>query len=283
MAVWVAIFPLRSVVLVWLMVLALLPGSVAALSLQGDLLQGGLAIAQVEPGTQVRVDGKPVRVSEEGIFIIGFSRENPLQSEIRLIAPDGSEHKELISIGKRSYKIQRIDGLPQSKVTPPKRDWERIRKETAQIKAARKLDEPRTDFLKGFILPVKGRISGVYGSQRILNGKPKRPHSGLDLAASEGAPVVAPADGVITLAHPDMFYSGGTLLLDHGHGLTTSYLHLSRLLVEQGQRVRQGEVIGEVGMTGRATGPHLHWGLNLFEKRLDPQLLLKADPTSKGE
>ncbi|MBA1330651.1 peptidase M23, partial [Candidatus Endoriftia persephone str. Guaymas] len=263
MAVWVAIFPLRSVVLVWLMVLALLPGSVAALSLQGDLLQGGLAIAQVEPGTQVRVDGKPVRVSEEGIFIIGFSRENPLQSEIRLIAPDGSEHKELISIGKRSYKIQRIDGLPQSKVTPPKRDWERIRKETAQIKAARKLDEPRTDFLKGFILPVKGRISGVYGSQRILNGKPKRPHSGLDLAASEGAPVVAPADGVITLAHPDMFYSGGTLLLDHGHGLTTSYLHLSRLLVEQGQRVRQGEVIGEVGMTGRATGPHLHWGLNL--------------------
>ncbi|WP_305790604.1 M23 family metallopeptidase [Candidatus Endoriftia persephone] len=278
-----AIFPLRSVVLVWLMVLALLPGSVAALSLQGDLLQGGLAIAQVEPGTQVRVDGKPVRVSEEGIFIIGFSRENPLQSEIRLIAPDGSEHKELISIGKRSYKIQRIDGLPQSKVTPPKRDWERIRKETAQIKAARKLDEPRTDFLKGFILPVKGRISGVYGSQRILNGKPKRPHSGLDLAASEGAPVVAPADGVITLAHPDMFYSGGTLLLDHGHGLTTSYLHLSRLLVEQGQRVRQGEVIGEVGMTGRATGPHLHWGLNLFEKRLDPQLLLKADPTSKGE
>ncbi len=265
------------------LMLVLFAGTVSATSdeliLEGNLVQGGMAIGHVSPDEKVSVNGIGVRVSANGVFVLGFGRDANLENRVEVMGSDGRKRTELIKIGKRAYKVQRIDGLPQKKVTPPKMDWARIKKENAMVKQARKLDDPRIDFLGGFVWPVKGRISGVYGSQRILNGTPKRPHMGVDVAAPTGAKVLAPADGMVTLVHEDMFYSGGTLLVDHGHGLTSSFLHLSRILVKKGSKVRQGDVIAEVGSTGRATGPHLHWGLNLFGTRLDPQLA--AGPMEK--
>jgi murein DD-endopeptidase MepM/ murein hydrolase activator NlpD len=222
--------------------------------------------------------GDPVRVSPEGVFAIGFSRDAEPSTEIEICKADGTVEKYPVEIKQRTYQIQRIDGLPKRKVSPSKEDLDRIYKDIALVKAVRKKDEPRTNFTQPFIWPVLGRISGVYGSQRILNGKPKRPHYGVDIAAPTGTPVKAPADGVVTLTHNDMFYSGGTLIVDHGHGVTTSYLHLHKILVTEGQSVKQGEVIAQVGATGRVTGPHLHWGMNWFNTRLDPSLLVPPMP-----
>ncbi len=263
----------------WLLpLLFLFPFSVFSLTLSGDYLQGGMVTGRVEPGDVVTVDGEAVRVSDEGLFLLGFGRDAPLETTVKVLRKGKLVDSRLLKIGKRTYRIQRIDGLPKSKVTPPERDWERIKKETALVKAARKLDDPRTDFLTGFIWPVKGPISGVYGSQRILNGEPRWPHFGVDVAAPEGTKVIAPAAGVVTLAHPDMFYSGGTLIIDHGHQFSSSFLHLSKILVDEGDRVKQGDVIAEVGATGRVTGAHLDWRMNLGNARIDPQLLVPPMP-----
>ena len=171
--------------------------------------------------------------------------------------------------------LQRIDGLPPKKVSPSKEDMKRIRKEYAMVRDARARDDAREDFLGGFVWPVKGRISGVYGSQRILNGQPRRPHFGVDVAAPVGTLVRAPAPGIVTLTHDDMFFSGGTLIIDHGHGLSSTFIHLNAILVKEGERVSQGDPIAEVGATGRVTGPHLDWRMNLQGARLDPQLLVE--------
>lgn len=271
----------RTFLITVLTLLCLSPG-VQALTLSGHLAQGGMAIGRVEPGTRVVFEGRTLRTSPEGLFVIGFSRNAAPEAMIELHHPAGSIEKRPLAIRQREYRIQRIDGLPASKVTPKsKQDLARIRKDIAMVKAVRKKDDPRTDFNQTFIWPVTGRISGVYGSQRILNGKPKRPHYGVDIAAPTGTPVKAPADGVVSLAHKDMFYSGGTLILDHGHGVSTVYMHLSKIRVEPGTHVRQGDIIAEVGATGRVTGPHLHWGMNWFNTRLDPSLLvppMKASP-----
>lgn len=251
----------------------------AALSLEGDLMQGGMVTGVTDPGNQVLFDGKSIRVSPDGMFILGFGRDDDLEHRLEIKRGGKTlETRELV-IGKRQYQIQHIDNLPPSKVTPPKRDWERIKRETAQVKKARRLDDARTDFAEGFIWPSQGIISGVYGSQRVLNGEPRRPHFGVDIAAPTGTPVVAPADGVVTLAHPDMFFSGGTLILDHGHQLSSSFLHLSRITVKEGDRVRQGEKIAEIGATGRVTGAHLDWRMNLRKARIDPQLLVPPMPS----
>jgi murein DD-endopeptidase MepM/ murein hydrolase activator NlpD len=188
--------------------------------------------------------------------------------------PDGRIEKKILKIAKREYDIQRIDNLPKRKVTPEKMDLVRIRKESALVKKARNRDDPRTDYLSGWQWPVKGRISGVYGSQRILNGKPRRPHFGVDVAAPTGTLVRSPADGIVTLAHPDMFFSGGTLILDHGQHLSSSFLHLSKILVKEGDRIKQGDPIAHVGATGRVTGPHLDWRMNFHKFQIDPQLLV---------
>ncbi len=259
-----------------------LPFSAQALILEGNLVQGGMAIGKVDPAATIHFQGKPVRVSPEGLFVIGFSRDAKPESVIELHHPSGTVEKHSIGIEKRTYKIQRIDGLPPRKVSPSAEDLERIGKDIALVKKVRKKDDPRTDFSQTFIWPVIGRISGVYGSQRILNGKPKRPHYGVDIAAPTGTPVRAPADGVVSMVHDDMFYSGGTLIVDHGHGLSTTYMHLHKILVENGQRVRQGDVIAQVGATGRVTGPHLHWGMNWFNTRLDPSLLVPPIPEAKA-
>lgn len=246
--------------------------------LEGDLVQGSLVQGRVPPGSKVEFDGKPVRVSPQGVFIIGFGRDEPGSVVLLTRDPDGVEHRRMLEVARRDYRLQRIDGLPPKKVNPSPEHLARIQREVALVTAVRAKDDPRQDFLDGFIWPARGRISGVYGSQRILNGEPRRPHFGVDIAAPTGTPVVAPAAGVVTLVHEDMYFSGGTLILDHGHGLSSAFLHLSKISVAEGTRVAQGDLIAEVGGTGRATGPHLDWRVNLFDRRLDPQMLVGPMP-----
>ena len=262
--------------------LAFVPGSVAAdagVRLDGPRIQGGLLRGRVPPGSAVEFEGDAVRVSKDGWFLIGFGRDAAQKAELAVVFPDGRRERQELTVERREYDIQRIDGLPPGKVTPrSEEDIARIMAEIRLTKQARAIDDPRTDFLSGFRWPIKGRISGVYGSQRILNGEPRRPHFGIDIAAPTGTRVAAPADGVVTMVHPDMFFSGGTMIVDHGHGLSSAFLHLSRILVEKGQRVAQGETIAEVGSTGRSTGPHLDWRMNLFGRRVDPALLVGPMP-----
>jgi murein DD-endopeptidase MepM/ murein hydrolase activator NlpD len=244
-----------------------------ALKLDGESIQGALLIGHTDPGTAVKIDGNAVRVSDDGVFLLGFGRDASANARLDAIFPDGSRTHRDLHVRQRSYELQRIDGLPPHKVSPSEADMARIRKETAMVRKARTRDDPREDFLGGFVWPVRGRISGVYGSQRILNGEPRRPHFGIDIAAPTGTIVRAPADGVVTLAHNGMFFSGVTLIVDHGHGLSSTFMHLNAILVKEGERVRQGDPIAEVGATGRVTGPHVDWRINLFGNRLDPQLL----------
>ncbi|MCW8943351.1 MAG: M23 family metallopeptidase [Sedimenticola sp.] len=243
-------------------------------TLDGRYVQGGLLVGKTLPGTRIKLDKLSIQVSGQGYFVIGFDRDHAAKSQLQLIYPDGRIENKQLKIAKRDYKIQRIDNLPKRKVTPEKMDYERIRKESALVKKARNRDDKRTDYLSGWVWPVKGRISGVYGSQRILNGKPRRPHFGVDVAVPTGTLVRAPADGIVTLAHPDMFFSGGTLILDHGQHLSSSFLHLSEILVKEGDLIQQGDPIAKVGATGRVTGPHLDWRMNFHKFQIDPQLLV---------
>jgi len=244
------------------------------LKLDREPLQGALIIGRTEPGTTVTIDGSAVRVSDEGVFLLGFGRDAASRARLAADFPDGSRADRDLRVAQRSYEVQRVDGLPPSKVSPSEEDMVRIRHDIVLVKKARARDDPREDFLGGFEWPVTGRISGVYGSQRVLNGKPRRPHFGVDVAAPVGAIVRAPADGLVTLAHDDMFFSGGTLIVDHGHGLSSSFLHLSAILVKEGDIISQGDPIAKVGATGRVSGPHLDWRMNLLGHRLDPQLLV---------
>lgn len=246
----------------------------STLTLDGEAKQGALLIGRTDPGTRVNIDGNAVRVSDGGVFLLGFGRDAPDTARLEAEFPDGSREQRELRVTQRSYDVQRIDGLPPRKVTPSEEDMVRIRKEIALVKKARDRDDAREDFLVGFRWPLTGRISGVYGSQRILNGKPRRPHFGVDIAAPVGTLVRSPADGLVTLTHDDMFFSGGTLIIDHGHGLSSTFIHLNAILVKQGERVRQGDPIAEVGATGRVSGPHLDWRMNLLGNRLDPQLLV---------
>lgn len=257
----------------------------AKIQLQGDFIQGGMVIGQGAQGAQVWQDGKSVRVSDNGVFILGFGRDMPKTSALKIRYADGSVEQQNLIVKRREYAIQRIDGLPKRHVTPhSKEDLKRIRRDITLAKKARKRDDARLDFMADFIWPATGPISGVYGSQRILNGKPRRPHFGVDIARPTGTLVVAPADGIITLAEPDMFFSGGTLIIDHGHRLTSSMLHLHKILVKVGDSVKQGQVIAQIGATGRVTGPHLDWRMNLRGHRIDPQLLVPPMPQwDKGQ
>lgn len=243
------------------------------LSLTGDLVQGGLVIGTVTPGTRVMYDGRERRVGDDGAFLIGFGRDTTT-AIIAFTFPDGRSESRSLTVKRREWLIQRVDGLPQQTVTPDEAQLQRIRAEADLTRAARQYDGAEPLFRQGFIWPAKGPISGVYGSQRILNGQPRAPHYGIDIAAPIGTPVAATADAVVTLAHQDMFLTGKTVILDHGYGLSSVYSHLSEITVREGERVSQGQPIGRVGGTGRATAPHLHWGMNLFDIRLDPALLV---------
>jgi len=250
----------------------------AATALQGTPIQGGLLFGHAEPGSRAFLDGAEIAVSERGDFIIGFDRDESGQRILKVANPEGPEEVFTLQVARRQYEIERVDGLPPATVKPDPEALQRIRDEAAMVAAARARRDDRTDYLDGFAWPAIGRISGVFGSQRILNGEPGRPHYGLDIAAGEGSPVHAPADGTITLAHPGMYFSGGTIILDHGQGLSSSFLHLSKILVSAGARVHKGDVIALVGATGRASGPHLDWRMNWLDRRVDPQLLMKDTP-----
>jgi murein DD-endopeptidase MepM/ murein hydrolase activator NlpD len=246
-----------------------------AIELEGTLVQGGLVIGRVTPGSSVTLDGAAVHVDpQRGLFVIGFGRDHAPHAELGVATPDGKRETVPLVVARREWDVERIDGLPPRMVTPGPQELERIRRDAALIRQARARLRPETAFLDGFAWPVRGRISGRYGNQRILNGEPRQPHLGLDIAAPVGTPVAASAAGMVTLAERDMFYTGGTIVIDHGFGLTTIYSHLAEVGAEPGTRVARGDVIGTVGASGRASGAHLDWRLNWFQERLDPELVV---------
>lgn len=260
--------------------LVLLPmAAQAEIAFDGVFAQGGIVFGQTEPGTELVLDDLPVRVDGDGAFVFGFHRDAPATSTLVVTRPDGTVQRRTLEIEAREFAVQRIDGLPENMVSPPQEVMDRILRDIAEVKAARATERPDSDFRSGFVWPATGRISGVYGSQRILNGKPRQPHFGIDIAAPKGTPVVAPADGVVTLAATDHYYTGGTLILDHGHSLSSTFIHLDSVAVAVGQRIPQGEVIGAIGATGRATGPHLDWRMNWRDRRLDPAYVVPPMPT----
>ena len=253
-------------------------GSAAALELEGPITQGGFVIGRVEPGSRVALDGRALRVAADGRFLLGFGRDHGPKAELKIVAPDGQETLRRLAVAKRHYLIQRIEGLPQAMVTPDAATAQRIKDDREAIAAARSRDDAELRLNQRFIWPASGPVSGVYGSQRVLNGQARAPHVGLDIAGPAGAPIVAAADGVVALADNAMVLTGKTVVLDHGHGLTTSYVHMSEISVTRGDRIKQGAPIGRIGKTGRVTGAHLHWGVHLFDVALDPALLVPGSP-----
>ncbi len=252
------------------------PGATAACvpELPQSVPQGGLVVGRIAVGCSVRFGGRSLRLAGDGTFVFGVGRDAPATLKVEAGRAADAPHAYPISVSARSWRIERVDGVPESTVNPAPELAARILAEQARVARARERDDPRVDFRFGFIRPLAGRISGVYGSQRVLNGTPKSPHMGLDIAAPTGTPVMAPAAGIVTFADPALYLTGGTLLIDHGHGLSSVFIHLSRIDVAVGARIEQGQRIATVGATGRASGPHLHWGFNWFGERLDPALLI---------
>ena len=264
----------------WLLLLLLLisvPVSAIEVDLRGHFTPGGLVFGRTCSDCRVVFQGREVAVTAEGDFVIGFGRDAKLEKELLIQSAAGQVRQQIV-LTPRDYQIQRIDGISRRLMEPTPEDIERIRREAAEIAAVRRHFNDNQGFLEPFIWPVTGRITGVYGSQRIFNGEPRQPHFGIDIAAPTGTTVKAPAGGVVTYLHPGMFFAGTTLIIDHGHGLSSTFLHLHEILVEVGQQVAQGETIATVGATGRATGPHLDWRLNWFDVRLDPALMVGAMP-----
>jgi murein DD-endopeptidase MepM/ murein hydrolase activator NlpD len=249
-----------------------------AVEWRGTWQQGALLLGQVEPGVTVSYGGEKLKTTADGQFLVGLGRNASALSRFVITDAAGLVSEAEYKIVPRTYNIQKVEGVPQRTVEPPAGQLQRIRSDSALVVEARRLVTDKADFLGGFIKPVDGPITGVYGSQRFYNGVPKSPHYGLDYAAPTGTIVKAPAAGVVRLAHDDLFYSGGTLIIDHGHGLSSSFLHLSEILVVAGYRVARGEPIARVGSTGRATGPHLDWRMNWLNQRVDPALVLESFP-----
>ncbi|HST45934.1 MAG TPA: peptidoglycan DD-metalloendopeptidase family protein [Luteimonas sp.] len=237
--------------------------------------QGALVIGKVPPGSRVHYAGRVLRVTGYGSVVFGVGRDAEGSLQVEVDTPEGGRQVHAIAVAARAWPVEHVDGVPPKTVDPPAALAERIRREQALVTAARGRDDARADFARPFAWPVRGRISGRFGNGRVYNGKPGAGHSGMDIAVPTGTPVAAPAAGVVTFAAPDLYLTGGTLLLDHGHGVSSNFLHLSRIDVAVGDRVEQGQVIAAVGATGRATGPHLHWGMNWFDVRVDPLLVLE--------
>jgi len=263
-----------SKIIKYILVIILFSFKVSAVEFNGKFIQGHFIIGKTDSKTKIKIDKKQVRVTKDGYFAFGLARDRKYDVVIT-IEKNGVKEKIIKKVLKRKYNIQRIDGLEEKMVTPPEEVYERIKKDNKLIAKARAVDTSLDYFKDKFIVPVDDAIiTGVYGSQRILNGKPKWPHYGLDFAQKEGAPVKAMINGTVTLAEPDLYYTGGTLIFDHGHGISTLYMHLNEIFVKNGQKVKQGEIIGTVGATGRATGAHLDVRLNWFGVRLDPATVL---------
>ena len=241
---------------------------------KGKFIQGHFILGKTDPAAKILIDKKKVKVSKDGFFVFGLSRDR--KNDIIITKNLNGESTKIIKkVLKREYNIQRIDGLPKKKVTPPEEVYERIKNENKLIGDARSVNSNLVFFKEKFILPLDNAIiTGVYGSQRILNGKPRWPHYGVDFAGKLGTPIKAMADGVVTLAEKDLYFTGATLIFDHGHGISTLYMHMDKIFVEKDDIIKQGDIIGTVGSSGRSTGPHLDIRLNWFETRLDPATVL---------
>lgn len=246
-------------------------------ALEGELRQGELVIGKTEAGTRIALDGKPLRVSQDGRFAFGFPYNQKTRSVLVLRYADGMSESRDITPQLRDYEIQRISGLPAPYVTPPDELLARIKRESEIMRRVHARDTDSVWFADGFDWPIAGIVSSLFGSQRILNGEPRAPHLAVDIAAPTGTPIRAPADGIVSLIG-DFYFDGGFTILDHGHGVSTCYGHQSKKLVAEGDKVLRGQVLGEVGQTGRATGPHLHWGMNWFQTDVDPSL---STPTTR--
>jgi len=242
--------------------------------LEGNFVQGGLVKGIINKDLDVKFKEKVLRKTSDGSFVIGFGRDHPKEANLYFFINQDWILKKL-DIKQRKYKTQVINGLEKKMVTPPKSFWDRIKKENKVIKEVRSLDSDVDFIFQKFDWPTKGIISGVFGSQRILNGKPKRPHYGVDIAAPEGTDILAPTEAIVRMAKKDLYFTGGTVMLDHGHGVTSVYSHLSSINVKVGDKIKKKKKIGEVGSTGRSTGPHLDWRINWFSERLDPALFIK--------
>ncbi|GHB96282.1 M23 family metallopeptidase [Thermomonas carbonis] len=239
--------------------------------------QGAMVTGNTHPAAIVEYAGRTLRVTPYGTFVFGIGRDATGDVMLRIRQPATGWIEHRLTVTARDWPVERINGVPPATVNPPKAIAERIEREQTRVVAVRTRDDARTGFAQAFIWPVQGRISGRFGNQRVYNGTPKSPHSGMDIAVATGTPVKAPADGVITFADPGLYLTGGTVVLDHGHGISSNFLHLSRIDTKVGDVVKQGDVIGAVGATGRATGPHLHWGMNWFDTRIDPLLVLERN------
>lgn len=250
----------------------------AEIQLSGEIKQGGLVIGKTDANNHVTLNKKVLTVSTQGDYVFAFSRDDKTQYTLTVTSPTGIVETEIFTPAKRDYKISRVEGISKKIMNPNKKANVRAGQDRAAIVKVRKISSDLTDFSQGFIAPRSSRITGVYGSQRFYNGIPKNPHFGVDYAGQIGALVKAPASGTVLLWVPDMFYSGGTLVIDHGHGITSNFLHLSASMVKAGDKVKQGEVIAKVGNSGRVTGPHLDWRMNWHQVRFDPQLAMKIIP-----
>lgn len=237
--------------------------------------QGALVIGKVPTGSKIQYAGRTLRVSDDGSVVFGVGRDAIGPLHIQLTRPDGSAQTVSIAVTTRDWPVERVNGVPPKTVNPPAEIAARIKREQAQVTAARNRDDARTDFAQPFIWPVHGRISGRFGNARLYNGQAGAGHSGMDIAVPTGTPVKAPAAGVVTFAATNLYLTGGTVLLDHGFGVSSNFLHLSRIDVKVGDRVEQGQIIAAAGATGRVTGPHVHWGMNWFDVRIDPLLVLE--------
>ena len=264
-----------SIIYRYLLILFIFTTSqVKALEFQGKFIQGHFILGKTNPNAEIIVGKKKVKVSRNGFFVFGIDRDRKFDLTFTKTL-DGKTSKITKKVFKRKYNIQRIDGLAENKVTPPESVYKRIKKENNAIGEARAINSNLLFFKEKFVMPVEGIISGVYGSQRILNGKPRWPHYGIDIAAKQGTMILSSGTGVVTMAEDDLYYTGGTIIMDHGHGISTIYSHLENILVSVGDQINQGDVIGTVGSTGRSTGPHLDFRINWFQTRLDPMSVLK--------
>lgn len=249
-----------------------------ALELCGDFKQGEIIIGKTEDDASiVTFNQKQYPVTEDGYFIFAFGRDQKAQAELFLQYPNGKKQLHRLPIQTYDWNIQRINGVSQQKVTPDSSHDAEIAREQKDVRRSLTNLKPGDYWREGFILPVKGRISGEFGNQRIFNGIPKSPHSGTDIAAPEGTPVKASGTGKVILSGKDYFYTGNMVIIDHGQGLQTIYAHLKEAKVKAGETVKKGQVIGLVGHTGRATGPHLHWGASLNNVRFRPHSLLNLN------